>query len=189
MYLNPVGLAFAIFFSSLPLSLHWRRPSCQSHNMGTTCQPEAARLEAVHMLGTLLAPPLRELCREAHAHFCTTHVSINLVDEEEVRQQALAGQPGPASNRRDASISADVIVDEDKRGDTFGVLVVLDIASDARCASKATREGFYAGAASRYSHGGGAQSVGTLWYPSSFTILIVYLLLLHFLCTRSTSRQ
>jgi hypothetical protein len=143
--------------------------------MSTTCQPEAARLDAVHMLGTLLAPPLRELCREAHAHFGSTHVSINLVDEEEVRQQAFAGQPGPVSNRRDASISADVIVDEEKRGDTFGVLVVLDIASDAQCASKATREGFYAGAAIRYSHGGDAQSVGTLWYPSSFRILIVYL--------------
>jgi len=68
-----------------------------------------------------------------------------------------------------------VIVDEEQRGDTIGVLVVLDIASDAQCASKATREGFYAGAAIRYSHGGDAQSVGTLWYPSSFWILIVYL--------------
>jgi hypothetical protein len=124
---------------------------------------EQTRLEAVDMLGSLLAPPLLELCREAREHFGCAHVSINLVGAEEVSQQAFAGLPGPGVVQRDTSLCASTIMGEEQREDTHGAMVVLDIEADARCTCMSTREGFYAGVAIKYSNSGPPpQSVGTL---------------------------
>lgn len=134
----------------------------------TTSKPAAQgdehiRLEAVRMLGTLLAPPLLELCREAREHFGCAHVSINLVDAEEVSQQAFAGLPGPRAVPRDQSLCASTLSGEAQRQDTYGAMVVLDIEADERCSRMSAREGFYAGVTITYSHNGPPpQRVGTL---------------------------
>jgi len=124
---------------------------------------ERARLAAVRMLGSLLAPPLQALCNEAHARFGLAGVAVNLVDAEEVRQQAWAGRSRPAKLLRSES-PCDAVICGEVDG---GVLVVQDLAADAaadaRCKSATACAGFYAGVAITYSiSGGDAQKVGTL---------------------------
>ena len=124
---------------------------------------ENERVTAVRVLGNVHSPVVQALCEEALVHFGVTHASVNLVDAREVRQQALAGRPGPASVPRDRSLCWQVLRDKEQRGDTYGVLVVTDIAQNEAYVGKAATVGFYAGVEVRYSNGGRLeQAVGTL---------------------------
>jgi len=124
---------------------------------------DPARLAAVQALGSLLAPPLQELCKEAQAHFGVDHVSIHLVGVEQVVQQTWAGRCSIPTVRRDASLCAQVIIDDDARTSTWGALVAVDLSADVRWADMKTQHGFFAGVAIKYANGGSiALAVGTL---------------------------